>query len=1037
MVQDLFDSEDALSTTLVSGNKEEPKTSLCYRCRSLDLTVDKFIIGGKSTAVDIPQDPQRYEPKKAKETFRVKSGRNRRHFNTLPYLRDNRHICPLCDLIYRAIARYGKTNVDDNTSCSLTWELHGREPLRKGDGFINKTRRIRLNWNEKPGNQQEVYLMLVAPQDPLRPNSDASAKYQKNNHFLGRGFGDQKEKQALIKSWIDLCVEGHELCRDNHGTKEAFMDLIKETYFGVIDVADMQLKSLPMGANRTPEPYVALSYVWGRKAQHDPPYMTTRRTVMTHILHGGLETAWERLPRTIQDAMLIVSRLGYRYLWIDSLCIVQDSNSSWQLNASAMHLVYGNAQFTICAADGGDSSTGLRAVQPVLRTMRPAENAPEAMAPATEVGNPDDIYSEPMSAECAPGVRLMVTRPLEAVVSDSVWSKRAWTFEERILSRRCLIFAEGRVYWQCRAISISQDIHTDGSSKGLSLDLTNSPLRTLQELQRRPLWSYMSYVSMYTGRLLTKQRDALAAFQGISWLLGRYMDTPFLFGLPASHFDLALLWGPLEALKQRKPGCGSQTGQQTCTVDELGNCTCQAEQESFGDLEFPTWAWAGWMGAKIEYQSGMLDGCLENVREWLINHTWIQWHIRDEKGHLQPLWDILIQETTVPYFSGPPGNQEDRLWGGYPVLRIPTRQPRQPPPAIVAGPGNRPPHDAGLKPAGPPRPHFLVAPNGVESSAVVDSAMRPRRPRSPTSDIYIPMPYKARANIREQEEPDPSRRSRDHKYSSSISDEYEISETEVLPADSRSDQSHEYERVTNKRYVQRQTQHDIEETDSTLSASIVERVDNSAYVGKSHSGFTPSPFDEANFHTQPPKTDQYGRLIPGNIPRSENKFRAILPDNPFGVLRRKPGRKRKSPASLRFMPIIQFWTWRSELHVVIRDANTKGTIKQSGTGLCQCDIVDAEGDWCGSIVLDDRWIRARQAHIFTFIAISEAKRFTMDECPVWTYYIPKEREESEWDLYYVLLLERNDERGLWERAGLGKVFQAAFRDNVWAEIKLG
>jgi hypothetical protein len=85
----------------------------------------------------------------------------------------------------------------------------------------------------------------------------------------------------------------------------------------------------------------------------------------------------------------------------------------------------------------------------------------------------------------------------------------------------------------------------------------------------------------------------------------------------------------------------------------------------------------------------------------------------------------------------------------------------------------------------------------------------------------------------------------------------------------------------------------------------------------------------------------------------------------------------------------------------------------------------------------EEWIRERQGSLFQFIAISDAKAFAQEECPVWTYYIPKERDESDWDLYYVLLLERNAERGVWERAGLGKVFQAAFREKTWDEIKLG
>ena len=69
------------------------------------------------------------------------------------------------------------------------------------------------------------------------------------------------------------------------------------------------------------------------------------------------------------------------------------------------------------------------------------------------------------------------------------------------------------------------------------------------------------------------------------------------------------------------------------------------------------------------------------------------------------------------------------------------------------------------------------------------------------------------------------------------------------------------------------------------------------------------------------------------------------------------------------------------------------------------------------------------------MAVSEARSFTLDECPEWTYYVPKEREQSEWDLFYVLLVRRRDEK--WERVGLGKVFKEAFRDARWKEVMLG
>ena len=76
---------------------------------------------------------------------------------------------------------------------------------------------------------------------------------------------------------------------------------------------------------------------------------------------------------------------------------------------------------------------------------------------------------------------------------------------------------------------------------------------------------------------------------------------------------------------------------------------------------------------------------------------------------------------------------------------------------------------------------------------------------------------------------------------------------------------------------------------------------------------------------------------------------------------------------------------------------------------------------------------------FEFIAISEAKSFTEHEFPDWTYYIPKERIESEWDLYYVLLIEPTATDGIHRRVALGKVFKTAFArsDDEWEEIILG
>ncbi|KLU91869.1 hypothetical protein MAPG_10818 [Magnaporthiopsis poae ATCC 64411] len=525
------------------------------------------------------------------------------------------------------------------------------------------------------GRQKSVYLVLVAPPAP-------GLGVGAHNRFLGRASLTQEGMQGLMRGWIDTCASRHGgNCSEPHGSGAEFLRLLEGTYFGVIDLCDMQLKPLPV-TNGRPAPYVTLSYVWGGRSNGSlEPYTTTSVNVMQRIGRRGLDRAWDDLPRTIRDAFVLTRRLHQRYLWIDSLCIVQDSINSWELNAKAMHLVYGHAYFTICAADG-DAATGLTAIAGTLGSgaaggghLKTPNNeaisacvripvTPAAVGSAQQGETPppnaaavmvlsavpkkedrfnkDEEQHTSLTAEILPGVQLLVSRSAESVIQDSVWNQRGWTFQERLLSRRCLVFAEGQVYFQCRTAVMSQDILNDGGdANSWSLDWANSPLRTLGELRHKAFWFYMKCVGLYTGRHLTRPKDVLTAFQGTSWLLQKHFNAPLLYGLPTSHFDLALLWVPLGFLERRKQNRRHWP---------------RMEQEDYGGREFPSWSWCGWMGGKAGYQVDVIDGCLLNVREWLRNHTWILWYVRDEEGNLRPLWDRTILRED---------SSEEARWRGY------------------------------------------------------------------------------------------------------------------------------------------------------------------------------------------------------------------------------------------------------------------------------------------------------------------------------------------------------------------------------------
>ena len=93
-----------------------------------------------------------------------------------------------------------------------------------------------------------------------------------------------------------------------------------------------------------------------------------------------------------------------------------------------------------------------------------------------------------------------------------------------------------------------------------------------------------------------------------------------MFGLPSSHFDLALLWQPAGgALRLQEPK--------------------HKEEQKYKDMRFPSWSWCGWKSIEIEYTSDMINGCVTNVRSWLSGHTRIDWHICNGHGTLRRVWD--------------------------------------------------------------------------------------------------------------------------------------------------------------------------------------------------------------------------------------------------------------------------------------------------------------------------------------------------------------------------------------------------------------
>lgn len=352
---------------------------------------------------------------------------------------------------------------------------------------------------------------------------------------------------GLCSKWLRDCETRHlPYCRDL-GQEITKLPLPQE--FRLVDTVDDCIIPAPQDCR-----YIALSYVWGQAAI----LKLNEDNAETFERPGSLTRHMADLPRTVQDAIHVVRSMGERYLWVDRLCIIQDSHQKEE-QIGKMDSIYGAAVLTIVAAYGSDANAGLRGVRTGSR-----------------------IFNQ-SAATIWHDLTLVAAAPSPGDITESIWATRGWTYQEQLLSQRLLVFTtEGQAVWQCASSHLLEDT---------SSIIKAHPVRRLRQLrdsfrfnERQPvpnptlsplplqrpdaITEYMAVVQGYTKRRFTFEDDVLAAFQGFGSILQRYLNSRFLAGLPEAYLDQALLWIPSTLQKRRE---GNET-------------------------YLPSWSWVGWSG---------------------------------------------------------------------------------------------------------------------------------------------------------------------------------------------------------------------------------------------------------------------------------------------------------------------------------------------------------------------------------------------------------------------------------------------------------
>lgn len=346
---------------------------------------------------------------------------------------------------------------------------------------------------------------------------------------------DTSSKECLdrIKSWLSDCQENHPSCRA--GWLEKATPLPKR----VIDVGGSTLSTKDIVRIEESQggdgPYIALSHCWGKVQL----LTTTKETLRSRM--AGI--SWSDLPPTFQEAITMTRHFGVRYLWIDSLCILQNDPQDWEEQSAEMGRIYGNAIITISATASSDSTQGLfRCAAPEYTAVKVVHGHEYQDIYARKRLQHDNYYPGPLNTND-------FFLPLQT---------RAWVLQEHYLSPRVLQFSSDEVVWEC-----NNGLHcecSEGHRPTAQLPPKSSWYGFLKSVDdpdafdlrsRREAWSRL--VSSYTTRKLTFPHDKLPAFSGLARVMQPYFGGRYLAGLWESDLVYGLGWYILNEILPSKP----------------------------------------------------------------------------------------------------------------------------------------------------------------------------------------------------------------------------------------------------------------------------------------------------------------------------------------------------------------------------------------------------------------------------------------------------------------------------------------------------
>lgn len=279
--------------------------------------------------------------------------------------------------------------------------------------------------------------------------------------------------------------------------------------------------------------YATLSHCWGTNE-----FLKLTKGTLDKLCNGF---ELKDMPKTFQEAIVVCRALQIRYIWIDSLCIIQDEDdlSDWTREASLMHKVYSRSHLNISASDARAGSQGL------FRT-RNASVVEQMRIKATLLNDCGVLETK----------YYVIEDPVYwwAKVTDSYIHTRGWVFQERLMALRVLHFIRDQLAWECKEKSACEkypehipfafleevNYKQHLAYENLTAEAANRECVS-QDIETAHLtWNYL--VSAYSQTKLTRPSDKLVAISGEAKALASLTRDGYIAGMWRRILDHQLLW---------------------------------------------------------------------------------------------------------------------------------------------------------------------------------------------------------------------------------------------------------------------------------------------------------------------------------------------------------------------------------------------------------------------------------------------------------------------------------------------------------------